>query len=336
MKALFYNFLTKKFKVKDISLPKISIEDVLVQVKSSALCGTDLHIMDGPLSHKAYNKKEIILGHSFSGVISRIGKGVKNFSAGDRVFASDFVWCGECDQCRNGRENLCDRRFVFGMEKPGSHAEYIAVPARAVFELPDSISFEAGSLITDLLALACHAVKMANAKSNQQICILGAGPVGLAIAEILKVHGFKNICLSDPIAYRKELAGKMYGFAVKEIKAVNNFTDQFDIVFDACGDSRALQNGYQRLKRGGKIVLVGVSADFFKIKTIKWVSRELSLLGIFDFDKSDIKEALALVKTKKINLDKMITHRFSLKEGDKAYRLLKNRMAGKIIISPQE
>ena len=168
MKALTYNFLTKKSIYKEAPLPKIRDDEFLVKMKVSALCGTDLHIMKGPLSEKRY-QDEIILGHSFSGKIEKAGKKTKGLKKGDRIFASDFVWCGKCLNCLSHKENLCDNRYVFGMEKPGSNAEYINVPARVCFHLPNDVDFRQGSLICDVLALVCHSAKKADLDKKNNI-----------------------------------------------------------------------------------------------------------------------------------------------------------------------
>jgi len=335
MKALLYNFLTKKFTVKNTPLPKIKGDEVLIKIKISALCGTDLHMIDGPLTEKIYSKKEIILGHSFSGVISKIGNKVKNFKEGDRVFVSNFVWCGKCRRCKEKKENLCDDRYIFGMESPGSHAQYLNVPERALFPLPKDISFEEGSLICDLLALACHSIKKANLLPGQKIIIFGAGPVGLALGTLLKNYGFGSISVAEPVKYRQRLAKKIFNFAIVDGKKTaggqEEFQNQFDVAFETSGARRAIQAGYRLLKRGGKLVMIGVQNENFNLNALKWVSRELTLLGIFNFDSQDIKKSLGLIRNKEINLSKIITHRFPLAKGAKAYRLLKNRRSGRIV-----
>ncbi len=333
MKALFYNFPKKKFSLKEISIPEIKSDEVLVKIKISALCGTDLHIMDGPLAYKAYSKKEIILGHSFSGIVSKIGKGVKNLKVGDRVFASDFVWCGKCQRCKEKKENLCSNLYIFGMEVPGSHAKYLNVPERVLYRFPKNVSFAEGSLICDLLALDYHSIKKADLRPEDKIIIFGAGPVGLAIGMLLKIWKTKPIFVVEPIQYRRNLAKKLFNAKIIDKKNLTKFQRKFDVVFETSGKNQALNWGYELLKRGGKMAMIGVQSQNFNLNVFKWIARELTLFGIFDFTICDIKESLKLVKNKKIDLKKIITHKFSLEEGEKAYRLLKNRHSGKIILT---
>lgn len=333
MKALFYNFSKKKFFLKEIPISRIKEDEVSIKVKVSALCGTDLHIIKGPLTPKVYNKKEIILGHSFAGVVVEAGHEVKNFKKGNRVFVSNFVWCGKCQRCKGGDENLCDSRFIFGMEAPGSHTEYISVPKRVIFRLPKEVNFAEGSLITDLLALDIHALGKTGVKSSDWVLIFGAGPVGLILGILLRLSGVKSVFLAEPIRYRQNLAKELFNPEIILEKDLKKFKNYFDVVFEASGDIKALDLGQKLLKRGGKMTMIGVQGKKFNLNALKLISRELSLFGIFDFTVKDIKRGLKLLIQRKINLKKVITHQFPLIEGEKAYRLLKSKKAGRIILT---
>ena len=318
MRALFYNFSKKKFVLKEISIPKIKAGELLVRVKVSALCGSDLHMIDGSLTPKVYNKKEIILGHSFSGIVSKIGKKIRNFKIGDRVFTSNFVWCGKCKRCREGDENLCDDRYIFGMEIPGAHAEYIKVPERVLFRLPQRISFLDGAQITDVLTVDWHAFKKVNLKSGDKVVIFGCGPIGLAMGILLKSFKINSIFVVEPNKSRQILAKKLFGARIIDKKKLAKFNGQFDIAFEASGSVKAMDWGFKFLKRGGKMAVIGVHSKNFNLNSLKLVSRELSLFGIFHYTSTDIRESLKLIKEKKLDLKKIITHRFFLKDGEKA------------------
>jgi 2-desacetyl-2-hydroxyethyl bacteriochlorophyllide A dehydrogenase len=331
MKALTYNFSNRKFTYKGVDLPKMKADELLIKIKSSALCGTDLHIMKGPLSEKRY-ANEIIMGHSFSGKVEKTGKLVKKFKPGDRIFASDFVWCGKCQNCLNGKQNLCDNRYIFGMETAGSHAEFLNVPARACFLLPREIDFDQGSLICDLLAIVHHAIKRASLSGNERILIFGVGPLGIGLGLLLKEFGFKEIVFIDTQKERRAWAEQILKQKISQMKDLKD-SDFFDVAFDASGSKIALELGFKGLRRGGKLIIIGVQNEPFVLNSIKMISRELSVFGSYEFNISDVKESLRLVKSGKINLGKIITHHFILKDGAKAYKLLKARTSGKIILS---
>lgn len=331
MRAVFYDFSKKKFFLKDVPIPKIKRDEVLIRVRVSSLCGSDLHIIDGALTSKVYSKKEIILGHSFSGVVEKVGSGVKKIKAGDNVFTSNFVWCGRCRRCKNERENLCDDRYIFGMELPGAHAEYIKTPARVVFGLPKDIDFEAGSLITDVFALNFNALKKASLKISDKVLILGVGPIGLAMGMLLKSMNFKKISVFDPVKNRQLFAKKLFGARIINKKDLANFYNFFDVVFEESGSPEALEFAEKSLKRGGRLVIVGVHDKKFNLNVLKAVSRELSIFGVFHYAKKDIKGVLKIIQKNIINPSKIITHRFLLKEAEKAYALLKDKGAGRIV-----
>ncbi len=332
MKALFYNFSKKKFLFKEIAIPKIKPDELLVKVKASALCGTDLHIMNGPLTPKVYNKKEIILGHSFTGVIVEVGNNVKNFKKEDRIFASTFIWCGVCQKCKEGKPNLCDHRFVLGMEKAGSHAEYISIPQRIAFHLPKRIDFINGSLITDILALDIHAIEKVNIRSSDRILILGTGPVGLILGILLKLRGLKSVFIIEPIKYRQSLAKKLFRANIISKENIKKLKNRFDIIFETSGDIKILNYSQKLLKRGGSIIMIGVQSKKFNLNALKLISRELSLFGVFVFRTQDIKNSLKLLSRKKNILKKVITHKLPFKNGKKAYELLKKKNVGRIIL----
>lgn len=328
MKTLIYNFSRKSFRLKDIPVPSPKSGEVLIKIKASALCGTDLHIMEGPLKGKAYDKKEIVLGHSFSGIVHGLGRGVKKFKKGQKVFGSNFVWCEKCSGCVRREESTCDDRYIFGMEAPGSHAEFISVPQRAVFHLSKNISFEEGSLICDLLALVCHTVRAAAIGKGQRVLIFGAGPVGLALSMVLKGRGLKRVVLVEPKSFRRRLARKLTGF--QTINSQKVAAGKTDVVFETSGQDSALRLSYKSLRRGGKLVMIGIPQRNFDLPAVKWISRQLTLIGIFNFDIQDIRTALKWVP--KLDLKKIITHRFPLKSGGRAYRLMKQGQSGRIML----
>jgi len=335
MKTILYSFKNKKFFIQETPLPEIKKGEVLVKIKISALCGTDLHIMAGDLSKKVYSPKEIVLGHEWAGIVVQTGSQAKNFKKGDWVFGSPHLPCGRCFNCRQDRANWCDKPLVFGLNVPGSLTEYLAVRETVLFPLPKKIGWQAGVLLSDTISTAYHAIKRVELKSGQRILILGAGPVGLALGIFSRFLGGKEVFVMETEKYRLKLAKKLFG--AKEVEKTNfvKARRSFDCVFETTGSARALEYGIQALKRGGRLALVGIHKEKYSLDALRLMYRELTILGCFGYTRQEAKEFTRLLgRSQKLknDLEKIITHRFSLKDAALAYRIFQSKKSGKVIL----
>jgi 2-desacetyl-2-hydroxyethyl bacteriochlorophyllide A dehydrogenase len=330
----YFNFKTKKFSFLETFLPEIKESEVLVEIKASALCGTDLHIMDGDLIDKAYDKKNIILGHEWAGIIVKKGKKVKKFKIGEKVFGSPHIPCGKCAKCKRGEDNYCDFQAIFGLSLPGSHAKFLLAPETTIFKMPNHMNFSLGSLLGDTISTAYHACNKTKIKTRDKILILGTGPVGLTIGLILKLKKVKNIFVMENESYRFSLAKKL--FNAKRI-AQNNFLKNrrtFNFVFDTTGSKDALGYGFESLARGGELILVGVHNEKYPLNTLRMMYREISIKGCFGYTRKEAKKFIELSKNKSFqnDLKKIITHEFSLKEINRAYGVFRSKKSGKVVL----
>lgn len=330
----YFNFKTKKFTFLETPFSEIKEDEVLVEVKASALCGTDLHIMNGDLSDKVYNKKEIVLGHEWAGIIVKKGGGVKKFKIGEKVFGSPHIPCGKCAKCKKGEDNHCDFQAIFGLSCPGSHANFLIAPKTTIFKIPKKINFILGSLLGDTIGTACHAFNKVKIKSKDKVLILGAGPIGLTIGLILKLKKAENIFVMENENYRFSLAKKLFN-AKRFAKA--NFSKNrrsFTFVFDAAGSKDALEYGFHALARGGEMVLAGVHNEKYFLDTLRMMYREISIKGCFGYTHKESKEFIELLKNRSFqnDLKKIITHTFPLSKIEKAYKTFNSKKSGKIII----
>jgi D-arabinose 1-dehydrogenase-like Zn-dependent alcohol dehydrogenase len=166
-----------KFTLENVELPPLKEDEVLVRVRASALCGTDLHVYEGGMKAP---RIPLIMGHEWGGDIIEVGSSVKSFKKGDRIFSAPHYSCGVCHYCRSGRENICDQRGVFGAVGPreGCFAEYVIAPCSSLYHLPQATSYEVGSLIGDTLSTAAHAMRRANITPGDTVAVWGLGPVG--------------------------------------------------------------------------------------------------------------------------------------------------------------
>lgn len=334
MKAAFYSFKNKKFFVREMPVPKINKGEILVKIKTSALCGTDLHIMAGELNDKLYDKKEIILGHEWSGIVMAAGNRVSKFKKGDRVFGLPHIPCGQCLNCQEGHENWCDKPVVLGLNRPGCHAEYLVVPEAALFCLPENLDFQTGVLLSDTVSTAFHAIGRVGLKPKERILILGLGPVGLTIGIMSRILGVKEIYAMEIEKYRFNLARRL--FRAKKASAANfaGLRRTFSRVFETTGSADALEYGFQALERGGELALVGVHNKKYSLDTLRFMYRELALLGCFGYTAKEASEftKLSSVKNNKERFRKIITRRYPLKDINLAHRVFKGKKCGKVVL----
>lgn len=210
MKALVlkkYN----EFVYEDVDDPQIKSEEVLVRVKACAICGSDVHGMDGSTGRRI---PPVVMGHEASGVIEECGKNVVNFKRGDRVTFDSTIYCGKCHFCRQGLINLCDNRRVLGVscgeyKLNGAFAEYVSVPQHILYPLPETVSYEQAAMV-EPLSIAFHAVSRSNVTLNCSAVVVGAGMIGLLVIQLLKAAGCGRIIAIDLAQEKLEMA-KQFG-----------------------------------------------------------------------------------------------------------------------------
>ena len=329
-----FNFKNKKFNFQEVDIPRMKSSDVLIEVKASALCGTDLHVMDGDLIDKAYDKKNITLGHEWAGVITKKGTGVKNFEIGDKVFGTPHISCGKCKKCKEGKDNHCEKQGIFGLSFPGSHAKFLIAPKTTVIKMPSEMNFVLGSLLGDTVSTAYHAFNRARISQNDKILILGVGPVGLTIGLILKLKKVKNIFVLENENYRFSLAKKL--FNAKRITKDNFLKNRrtFNFVFETTGSKDALELGFQALERGGGLILIGVHSEKYSLDTLRMMYREISIKGCFGYTHKEAEEFIKLSRNKFLQKDlkTIITHEIPLEEIESAYKIFRSKKSGKVVL----
>ncbi len=318
---------SEKIRLEEVKIPCLKEDEVLIQVKQCGICGSDIHSYKGkhPFVHPP-----IVLGHEFSGIVSGIGKKVKNFHKQDRVTVEPNIVCGKCYNCRHGRYNICKYLKVIGcVGYNGACAEYISVPQDKVIKLPEEISFEEGALI-EPTAVAVHAVRKSEEEIGDKVLILGAGPIGLLIMQIAKASGAGEVIITDLLDYRlkkaKELgADKLINPASQDLVEFIQKTygeDGIDLIYDCVGVEETLSQAIQIARKGTKIMIVGVPEENPRVNLAYIGDRELELIGSLMYIRDDFEEAINLIQKKKIKVKPLITHSFKLKDIKKAFELI--------------
>ncbi len=287
MKALLltdYNTLA----VTEMPTPEIGEDEVLVRVHACGICGSDVHGYDGSTGRRI---PPIVMGHEAAGVIDRVGAAVKGFTPGDRVTFDSTVSCGTCEFCRRGQVNLCDNRMVLGVScgdyrRHGAFAEYVSVPARILYHLPDNLPFERAALI-EAVSIAVHAVSRHVPKPEDAVVVIGAGMIGVLVIQVLRDKGCRNIIAVDVDAEKRALAqrfGARDSLNPKQADVPSRVRDLTggkgaDVSFEAVGRSDTVLAAIQSLRKGGTVVLIGNLSPRVELPLQEVVTRELSMLG---------------------------------------------------------
>jgi L-iditol 2-dehydrogenase len=342
MKALLlsqYNQL----ELTDVPAPEAGLGELLVRVAACGICGSDVHGYDGSSGRRI---PPIVMGHEAAGVVARVGEGVEGFDAGDRVTFDSTIYCGECDHCRRGDVNLCDRRQVLGVScgeyrRAGAFAEFVTVPARICYKLPDELAFEEAALL-EAVAVAVHAVALAPIPLRGSALVIGAGTIGLLVQQALRAAGCDRVFVTDVDATRLGLSENLG--ATKTLLSgedlpsrIADLTDEtgVDVVVEAVGATQTIALAIDSVKKGGSVVLVGNITPEVSIHLQKVVSRQIRLQGSCA-SAGEYPRAIELVSRGEIQVKPLISAVAPLAQGPAWFRRLHEREPHlmKIVLTP--
>ena len=315
----------KDVRVEDLPDPQVSENEILVKVKSSGICGSDVHAFEGKSRRRV---PPLILGHEFAGVVADVGSGVHDFQNGDRIVVEPIISCGRCESCKAGRTNICLDMRLIGLHAPGAFAEYVAVPADTCYALPENISFDEATLV-EPLAVATHAINMTPTKVGDNLMVVGSGVIGLLVLQVARRRVGGNILVSDLIDYKLDLAKRLGANAIVNsgredaTKIVRELTNGkgVDAVIEAVGVRDTLQHALGVVKKGGYVTIIGLLEQMIQVDVMNLVTKEITMRGGYTYTSKDFKTSLDLAKGK-VNLRPLITHTFALTEIAKAVEIL--------------
>lgn len=309
---------------------QLSEDQVLVKIKAVGICGTDIHIMKGSLPRA---NPPMILGHEIAGQIVETGSKVQRVRPGDRVTIDSVVGCGQCDLCRQGHCQFCADGFELGINRDGACQDYLIVPGRNAYRIPDSISFEEAAVLD---MEVWNALRKCGIHRDDRVLILGGGPIGLIACQLARVLGAQHIALSDILQPRLTTA-KALGvadeyLAARQDDSANEAASEpaYDVVLDCAGTSASTLHALKAVRPCGRVLLYGVHE--FAVKQIdvnQIVLKNLVVFGALS-DRTGWEDVIALVASGALNLKSLITHRFSLEDGSRAYDTVRRRENGLI------
>lgn len=335
--------------VPEIKKPVAGPDEVLFKVKAAAICGTDVALYNWSEGGQRFfdkyeGKVPYVLGHECCGIVEAVGENVKTVSVGDKIAIETHMYCGECYQCRTGDAHNCQNLKIYGYSCDGCFAEYATAPANCVYKLPDSVSFEQGALF-EPAGVAMFGLREADIKEGDVVMVFGCGPIGQMTIQLALAYGASKVIAVDIDDYKKQLAAGLGAVAVNSVKEdlaeiVKRETPErggVDVIIEVSGASSVYDSMADCLRREGKIMLLahpGGKVSFDVMKTMHHSGATIK--GIFGRRIWDSWDALTeLVASGKVDLTKVITHRFPLSAANEAFEQIA-RGAGKVIFLPEE
>lgn len=347
MKALIKNKREPGIWLEEVPKPTIKDNEVLIKIKKTAICGTDLHIYKWDEWAQKTIPVPMHVGHEFVGEIVEIGKNVSgNLAIGDRVSGEGHLICGTCRNCRAGHFHLCPNTVGVGVTRPGAFAEYLAIPAFNVFKLPDYVSDDIASML-DPFGNAVHTA-LSFDLIGEDVLITGAGPIGCMAAAICKKVGAKNVVITDVNDYRLELARKLGADVALNVQDCNTtaevdakirqamqtvgMEEGFDVGLEMSGIESAIHAMVDLMINGGKIAMLGISGKNVTLDWDKVVFKGLHLKGIYGREMFDTWYKMVSLVKSGLNVEGVITHRLPVAEFETGFELMKAGKCGKVIL----
>jgi L-iditol 2-dehydrogenase len=333
-----------KLAVEEVPMPEVGPDEVLVRVRACGICGSDVHGFDGSTGRRI---PPIIMGHEAAGEIARVGTEVSGWAQGDRVTFDSTIYCGRCWHCQRNEVNLCDNRRVVGVScaeyrREGAFAEYIAVPARILYRLPQNLSFEQAALV-EAVSVALHAVKRTPVAAASSAVVVGSGMIGLLIVQVLKARGCRLIVAIDVDESRLATARRHgathalssgtanLGSAVRELTGGRGA----DVAFEAVGLAPTVGLAVDCTRKGGTITLVGNVSPTVDLPLQAVVTRELTLVGTCA-SAGEYPECLELISKGLVDVASLVSAAAPLEVGADWFRRLHAREKGlmKVLLVP--
>lgn len=329
--------------LQNVDIPEPGPKEVLVKVKATAICGTDVHIYEwNKWAQGAVKSVPQIMGHEFSGEVVKIGSSVESLSVGDRVSGETHGPCGKCYQCLNGEQHICANMNLFGVHCDGCFAQYAVLTEICARKIPEEIPWEFGAMM-EPLGTSVRAAQEVN-PAGMRVAVIGAGPIGLGAITALKAMGACEIIVTDVSEDRLAIARELGATSLLNpmncdvVSYIMETTDGVgvDAFIDASGNVGAIADGFKYLRKGGRVALIGLPSRTFEIDLGPYVIfKEAKITGIHGrkmFETWTVMENLMAGEL--LNLKPIVTHIMPLKDFDKGFELLKQGKACKVILDP--
>ncbi|MEL0095266.1 MAG: L-threonine 3-dehydrogenase [Planctomycetaceae bacterium] len=338
MKALVKRNSEPGLWLEDVEMPAVGINDVLIKVFRTGICGTDLHIYNWDAWAQETIPVPMVVGHEFVGEVVDVGSNVVDFSAGDIVSGEGHVVCGRCRNCFAGRRHLCNDTKGIGVNRPGAFAEFIALPMTNVWKHAPSIDLDMATLF-DPFGNAVHTA-LSFPVLGEDVLITGAGPIGCMAAAVCKFSGARNVVITDLNPYRLELALKMgatraVNVLQEDLREVQNdigMNGGFDVGLEMSGSPAAFRSMLENMFHGGRIAMLGIPSEQMPIDWNKVVFNMLTIKGIYGREMYETWYKMTVLLQSGLDISPVLTHRFDVEDFKKGFEVMQNGDSGKVLL----
>jgi len=338
MKALVKSKREPGLWLEEIPKPTIGINDVLIRVLRTGICGTDLHIYNWDAWAQRTIPVPMAIGHEFVGRIEEVGSNVNDFHPGDIVSGEGHVVCGRCRNCLAGRRHLCAHTLGVGVNRPGAFADYIAVPMTNIWRHKDNIDLDVAAIF-DPFGNAVHTA-LSFPVLGEDVLITGAGPIGIMSAAVVRHSGARHVVITDKNPRRLELARKLgvtlaVDTAEKSLEQVQKelgMQEGFDVGLEMSGHAAALREMIANMSHGAKIAMLGIPTEQFAIDWTTLVFNMLTIKGIYGREMYETWYKMTVMLESGLDIRPVITHRFSYKDFEQGFEVMRSGNSGKVIL----
>ena len=341
MKSLVKAKAEKGIWLQDTPKPEVGHNDLLIKIRKTAICGTDMHIYNWDEWSQNTIPVPMVVVHEYVGEVVGMGQEVKGFEVGDRVSGEGHITCGHCRNCRAGRVHLCRNTEGVGVNRPGAFAEYLVIPAFNAFKIPDNISDDLASIF-DPFGNAVHTA-LSFDLVGEDVLITGAGPIGIMAAAVAKHVGARHVVVTDINPYRLELAKKMGATRTVDVSKENlqdvmdelGMSEGFDVGLEMSGVPVAFRDMLNKMNHGGKIAMLGIPPQDVAVDWNQVIFKGLVIKGIYGREMFETWYKMASLLQSGLDLSPIITHTFSIDDFQKGFDTMGSGHSGKVILDWQ-
>ncbi len=338
MRALAKTQAAPGLELIEVPEPAITINDVLIKVLRTGICGTDLHIESWDGWAQEHITPPLVIGHEFVGEVVAVGSNVNDFHPGQIVSGEGHLTCGRCRNCMAGRRHLCAHTAGLGVDRAGAFAEYIALPMTNVWAHHEGIDLDVAAIF-DPFGNATHTA-LSHKVLGEDVLITGAGPIGLMAAAIVRHAGARHVVVTDINPYRLELARKMgvtsaidtRTTTLEQVQRDMGMTEGFDVGLEMSGHAAALNGMLANMAHGGRLALLGLFAEPTPMDWNHAITNMLTIKGVYGREMYETWYAMSVMLQSGLDISPVITHRFSAADHAEAFAIARTGNAGKVIM----